>query len=127
MPTFEDALLRLKEQLGTPTDKVAAELLGLTDKSLNARKRRNSFPTKEVFALAAQRPDLGLDPDWIVTGIGSQQETAGNDEASLIQCYRIMSTHDRSMLLKIAVAMSGVAGLSGDEISRRLANYKPTK
>lgn len=124
MSEFEKGLLRLKQQLGVSADKEAAELLGLSDKALNARKRRESFPTKEVFALAAQRPELGLDPDWIVTGSSKKIETEGDAEASLVQCYRIMSAYDRGMLVKIAVAMSDVTELSGEEINRRLANYK---
>ena len=61
-------LLRLKEQLGVPTDKEAAELLGLSDKAFNARKRRGSFPDDKLLALIAKRPELGLDIDYIVTG-----------------------------------------------------------
>lgn len=107
MGNFEKSLLRLKEQLGVPTDKEAAELLGLTDKALNARKRRDSFPIKEVFALAAQRPELGLDPDWIVTGTSHKMETTGSDEASLVECYRKMNTNNQQQLRQIALLWSG--------------------
>ncbi len=107
MNIFENSLLRLKEQLGVPTDKEAAELLGLSDKALNARKRRDSFPTKEVFALAAQRPELGLDPDWIVTGTSHKMEMSGSDEASLVQCYRKMNAQNQHQLRQIALLWSG--------------------
>lgn len=107
MGSFEKSLLRLKEQLGVSTDKEAAELLALSDKALNARKRRDSFPVKEVFALAAQRPELGLDPDWIVTGSSHRMETDGGDEASLIQCYRKMNAFNKHQLRQIALLWSG--------------------
>jgi hypothetical protein len=112
MSTFEPALLRLKEQLGVPTDKEAAELLGLTDKALNARKRRDSFPTNEVFALAAKRPDLGLDPDWIVTGYSNRMQADTNAETALIQCFRKMDDADQRRLLNIALLWSGEMGLA---------------
>ncbi|WP_231409647.1 helix-turn-helix domain-containing protein [Ralstonia solanacearum] len=120
MSDFDKSLLRLKEQLGVTTDKEAADLLGMSDKALNARKRRDSFPTKEVFALAAQRPELGLDADWVVTGSSSRIETDDKGEAYLLQCFRLMSSHDKGVLLKIAATMSDVVSLSGEEIERRL-------
>lgn len=122
---FNDSVLRLKQQLKIQSDKEAAEALGLSPAAFNNRKKRGNFPAKEVFALAAQRPELCLDPDWIVTGSSKKMETEGDAEGSLIQCYRIMSKHDQGMLVKIAIAMSGVTDLSGEEINRRLANYKP--
>lgn len=125
MNFFEEATNRLKEQLHVRDDKEASEALGIGATAWAMRKKRDSFPTKEVFALAQQQPELGLDPDWIVTGTSNRVETKGNAEGSLIQCYRIMSAHDRGMLVKIAAAMSGITDLSGEEINRRLANYKP--
>ncbi len=107
MNEFEKSLLRLKEQLGVAADKDAAELLGLSDKALNARKRRDSFPIKEVFALAAQRPELGLDPDLIVTGTSNKMETAGSREASLLQCFKKLNDKEQLQLLHIALLWSG--------------------
>lgn len=107
MSEFEKGLLRLKQQLGVSADKEAAELLGLSDKALNARKRRESFPTKEIFALAAQRPELGLDPDWIVTGSSSKIKTEGKGEAGLLQCYRKMNSSQKHQIRQIALLWSG--------------------
>ncbi|MDR3087975.1 MAG: helix-turn-helix domain containing protein, partial [Azoarcus sp.] len=69
MTGFSEKLLRLKQQLGVTTDKEAAELLGLQEKAFNARKRRNSFPETELYALAAKRPELGINVDCVLTGI----------------------------------------------------------
>ena len=66
-------LLRLKEQLGIPTDKEVAELLGLSDKAFNARKRRDAFPDDKLLALMAKQPELKIDYDYIVTGIRSSE------------------------------------------------------
>lgn len=125
MNFFEEATLRLKQQLKVTEDKEVAELLGFKSTAWAVRKKRESFPIKEVFALAAQRPELALDPDWIVTGTSLRMETADKHEAHLLQCYRLMSPHDRSAMHKIAAALSDIANLSGEEINRRLSNYKP--
>lgn len=107
MPNFEIGLLRLKQQLGVATDKEAAEQIGLTDKALNARKRRDSFPVKEVFALASARPELGLDPEWIVTGSSNKMEISSSREASLLQCFRKLNDKTQQQLLQMALLWSG--------------------
>lgn len=125
MDFFEEATLRLKQQLKVTEDKQVAEFFGMTGKAWTARKRRDSFPIKELWALAAQRPELGLDPDLIITGHGIHMSTAGKDEAYLLQCYRLMTPQNRSALLKTAYALSDVANLTGEEIAQRLATYSP--
>ena len=127
MYLFDEATLRLKQQLKVQSDKEVAEAIGMTPAAWNNRKKRDSFPTKEVFALAAQRPELGLDPDWIVSGSTSRTEIDDKNIAYLVQCYQVMNPHDRAAMLKIAGALSDVANLSGEEITRRLNNYKPAK
>lgn len=72
-------MLRLKERVGIPSDKGIAELLGMTDKALNARKRRDAFPDDKLFALAAKRPDLELDVMYVLTGTTTALRSALND------------------------------------------------
>lgn len=75
MNFFEEVTLRLKQQLKVNEDKQVAEYLGMTGKAWTARKRRNSFPEKELWALVAQRPDLKLDVGYVLNGIkGSDAE-----------------------------------------------------
>lgn len=124
MSEFNKQLLRLKKATDISEDQGIAALLGLTKSAFSERKKRDSFPVKEVFALAAQRPELGLDPDWIVTGTSSRMETEDRGEAHLLQCYRLMNAHDRKNMNRIAAAISDVINLSGEEIERRLSNYK---
>ena len=64
----EATLSRLKAALGKSKDKGAAELLGMGEKAFNARKTRGSFPEKELRALAQQRPEMGIDVDYVLTG-----------------------------------------------------------
>jgi len=106
MNFFDEATLRLKQQLKVTEDKQVAECLGLTSQAFVMRKKRENFPTKEVFALAAQRPELGLDPDWIVTGTSTKMETADNREASLLECFRKLSDSDQIKLLGMALLWS---------------------
>ena len=68
MDFFEEATLRLKQQLKVSEDRQVAEFFGMTGKAWAARKRRDSFPEKELWALSAQRPDLNLDVDYILNG-----------------------------------------------------------
>lgn len=74
MPEFDDVLLRLKERLGVPSDKGVAELLGMGEKALNARKRRGSFPVDKLKSLAADRPELRLDVKYVLTGVSDELE-----------------------------------------------------
>lgn len=69
MSFFEDAALRLKQQLKKTTDKGIAEDLGLSQVAWVGRKKRGNFPEKELYTLAAKRPDLNLDVDYVLTGI----------------------------------------------------------
>ncbi|MDR3322910.1 MAG: hypothetical protein LBS89_01745 [Zoogloeaceae bacterium] len=68
MTDFKEILLRLKQQLGVEDDKDVAEALGLKANAFNARKKRESFPETELYALAAKRPDLHLDVEYVLTG-----------------------------------------------------------
>lgn len=61
-------MLRLKEQVGLHMDKEVGALLGMTEKAFHARKTRDSFPEDKLFALAAKRPDLGIDVNYVLTG-----------------------------------------------------------
>lgn len=65
---FLHIINRLKTVLGITKDKEVAEALGLKETALNVRKKRNSFPDRELRALAQQRPELGIDVDYVLTG-----------------------------------------------------------
>ena len=56
MKSFESVLLRLKAELKVPTDKEVGALLGLQEKALSARKRRDAFPEDKLRAWRSSAP-----------------------------------------------------------------------
>ncbi len=107
MNLFDAQVLRLKQTLKVVADQDVAAAIGMTKAAFSERKKRGSFPTKEVFALAAQRPELGLDVDWIVTGSSNKMETANSRETSLLQNFQKLSDRDQLRLLNMAQLWSG--------------------
>lgn len=79
MKNFIDVINRLKISLSVTTNREIAEYLGLTQSAFSERKKRNSFPEKELKALANDRPDLNLDVDYILTGSSEAKETVENN------------------------------------------------
>lgn len=69
MNFFEEASLRLKQQLRVSTDRAAAAELGLTPRQWAGRKKEGNFPETELYALQAKRPDLSIDVNYVLTGI----------------------------------------------------------
>ena len=65
---FDQQLSRLKKVLEVREDQEAATALGMTKAAFSARKTRGSFPEKELRALAQQRPELGIDVEYVLTG-----------------------------------------------------------
>lgn len=68
MDFFSDSLVRLKHYLRVSKDQEVAAALGLSKTAFSERKKRNSFPEKELRALAQQRPELGIDVEYVLTG-----------------------------------------------------------
>lgn len=72
MNDFGSVLLRLKGQVHLHADKEIAALLGLSDKAFHARKTRSAFPADKLFALAAKRPELNIDVNYVLNGKRSE-------------------------------------------------------
>ena len=68
MKFFDEAALRLKQQLKVTENKEVAKALGMTANAWAMRKRRGVFPEMELRALAQQRPELGVDVEYVLTG-----------------------------------------------------------
>ena len=111
MDLFSCFMDRLKSQVGLSKDREIAELIGLSITAFAERKRRDSIPIKDIFQLAKNRPELGLDPDWIVSGTSKVIGTTSADEASLLQCYQLMNAQNKNQLLQIALLWAGVLEL----------------
>lgn len=56
-------------------DGEVAAALGLSKTAFAERKRRQSFPDKELRSLADTRPDLKLDVDYVLTGMSKASFT----------------------------------------------------
>ena len=136
MNFFEEATLRLKQQLKVTEDNEVAELLGLKPTAWAMRKKRQSFPEKELYALAVKRPELNLDVDYVLTGIareaharldaesGAGQRAADTGagfseiraailaakadpmETALIVAWRKCSKEDRTLLSRLAASLA---------------------
>lgn len=74
MNFFEEATLRLKQQLAVKQDKEVAHFLGLSPRAWAGRKQGSTFPEKELRALAQQRPELGIDVEYVLTGRDTKTE-----------------------------------------------------
>jgi hypothetical protein len=112
MNFFEEATLRLKQQLKVTEDKEVAEAIGLTSQAFVMRKKRGRFPFNEVASLARNRPELGLDYEWIATGSSNKMETMDVQEAGLLQCFRKLQDVDRKRLYQMALLWSGEMALT---------------
>jgi hypothetical protein len=88
MNFFEEASLRLKQQLKLQTDKEVAELLGLSQRAWVGRKSRNNFPETELYALNSKRPELDIDIVYVMTGVPVKQQTETLAEKVWLDCYR---------------------------------------
>lgn len=97
---FDEALLRLKRQVGTLEDQQVADLLGLKKAAFSARKSRGSFPEKELRALAQQHPEMGIDVGYVLTGVSS----ATTDAISVLrECTEQVMSLGLSSTASIAV------------------------
>ena len=67
MNLFSESLSRLKFQLRVSKDQEVAAALGLSKTAFSERKKRGSFPEREVLDLCKSRPEL--DSHYILTGI----------------------------------------------------------
>ena len=131
MNFFEEASLRLKQQLKLTEDRQVAEAIGMTSNAWTMRKRRGAFPEKELRAAAQQRPDLQIDVNYVLTGgpnvavamgcdpktvagpvamaLATDAQAAQEDEARLLAAFRAADSAGRAAIL---MAAKGIASLA---------------
>lgn len=68
MQSFKSSLARLKHELRVSKDSEVAAKLGMSKTAFSERKKRESFPEREVVRLSAQNPELDLDVTYVLTG-----------------------------------------------------------
>lgn len=71
---FQQVIDRLKEALGLPTNKAAAEALGLSPSNLGERKNRDALPRPQIEALCKAR---GVRLAWVFEGLLPVYESGG--------------------------------------------------
>ena len=114
MNFFDEATLRLKQQLHMQQDKDVAAVLGMSARAWAGRKKNGSFPITELYALVAQRPDLGIDPVYVVKGHSAQTE------AELVKLTAASQTAVRSGLTgadAVRAQEANYAAMRGDGLS----------
>jgi hypothetical protein len=113
---IERAVLRFKEMANVKTDKDVAGLLALDVSAFNKRKKRNSFPERELLALADKRPDLRLDVPYILTGIPTNVRSAMHQtaierqqqhdvQAHLLDDWQACTEDDQKLLCELAARL----------------------
>lgn len=77
---FVDIENRLKYELRVSKDREVATFLGMKFSAYSARKSRNAFPTKDLLVAVQMRPELGIDGNYVLTGVRT-----ADDAKSLIR------------------------------------------
>ena len=128
MNFFDEAALRLKQQLQVKTDKEVAEALGLSAAAWVGRKKRDNFPEVELYALAAKRPELKINVEYVLTGRTPEPMTAqGRDDylmgelaAVKVMLQELLKTHPRAQEAQDAFVReikAMEASLAGESLS----------
>lgn len=127
MNFFEEATLRLKQQLAVTQDKEVASYLGLSPRAWAGRKQSENFPEVELYALAAKRPDLKINVEYVLTGRAPQPMTqqgrddylAGKLTALEVMVQALLLTHPRAQQAQetFVLQMKAVeAGLANESL-----------
>lgn len=98
---FEEAALRLKQQLGVTQDRDVAGALNMTPRAWAGRKKNNSFPDAELYALAAKRPELSLDVNYVLTGASLSPRQSQLQALARQVTKKVASPEDREQSLKM--------------------------
>ena len=126
MNLFSDCMNRLKPILRVSKDQEVAAALGLSKTAFSERKKRDSFPDRELRTLARERPDLNIDVDYVLTGVaqaaleiidaakaGTPLVKVRGDELQLLQNYRACSPEDQEVVRHQAAFLAARAKPSG--------------
>ena len=129
MENFEEAALRLKQELRVKADKDVAGALGLSPVAWVGRKKRGKFPEVELRALAQQRPELAIDVEYVLTGgrLSDHEREAIERARQITQTWPGIDDADRERLhqlnndaayqtaLQDALRAAAIEPLSDDE------------
>ena len=125
MDSFKEKLLRLKNELKISTDKEVAAALGMKPTAFAERKKTNSFPDKQLFDLARQKPDLDI--EYILLGhrretyeaieqemLKDMPKTDLSDKTGLlVQLFMQCDDQGRAAILSVAQTMAAMGQTAG--------------
>lgn len=117
---FLSQVLRLKEALRVESDKEAAETLGIKPTTFNEKKRRGAFPEKELRALAQQRPELGINVEYVLTGGRLSARQHSNQEKARQFTQALDASSESQERLQDLLERAGVAMASGNASRARV-------
>lgn len=135
MDSFKEKLLRLKNELKISTDKEVAAALGMKPTAFAERKKTNSFPDKQLFDLARQKPDLDI--EYILLGhrretyeaieqemLKDMPKTDFSDKTGLlVQLFMQCDDKGRAAILSVAQTMAAMGQTAGTtNISQQFNN-----
>lgn len=134
MNSFEEAALRLKQQLRVSDDSQAAQAIGMSPRAWAGRKKNDSFPADKLRALVQQRPELGIDVDYVLTGQSTQAAAAQmvlNMADRFRQVRGTRSADEFATLLgttpQTIEAIEAKAQLPSSELMKRLIDAHPER
>ena len=133
MRDFDSQLLRFKQSVHVTADQDAAHLLELSKAAFSDRKKRDSFPSDKLYALAARRPDLKIDVDYVLTGKGRplgldgrlQAISSATEKVSQLDLPQDVALALHQLLIFVEIHDSAGAERSIQELSRVSATAWP--
>jgi len=99
---FGECLLRLKQVLGVASDMAVADVLGMSNKALSARKRCGSFPVDKAQALVAR----GLCTAESIAYVLQSEQLGSEHIATTHKAAYSQATLDGAQLLALAAKLA---------------------
>lgn len=122
MREFDHQLLRLKQALGAAEDQAVAAALGLSKAAFADRKKRAAFPADKVKALAADRPELGLDVQYVLTGTTARFDSSIDKLRRASETAQELALPRREQML-VRDILYGASERSAHMLGETIENY----
>lgn len=106
------------------TQEIAASMCGVARETWGRYESGALAPGAEVLAEFAKHQ---ADVAYVLTGLRSENVATTSHEASVLQCYRMLSDREKLGVVRLLTTMSGAAEMSSDEIARKLSSTDSSK
>jgi hypothetical protein len=74
MNSFEEILGRLKLEMRLTADQEVAAAFRMSKEAFSTRKKRDRFPVDKLKSLAFDQPEIGIDVQFVLTGVRNKSE-----------------------------------------------------